>query len=134
MRWCKGALHDGVSKPYHRRPAPPPGRTIPRMLKPMLRLTQAPNLAIATLWADAMGVEGIAASVQRQYLVGVAGELPPDQCLPEVWIHNAGQIDRARALLHDLQHVPQHRWLCLCGEMVEGGFEQCWNCAALMPR
>ncbi|MDP2366888.1 DUF2007 domain-containing protein [Rhodoferax sp.] len=100
----------------------------------MLRLTQAPNLAIATLWADAMGVEGIAASVQRQYLVGVAGELPPDQCLPEVWIHNAGQIDRARTLLHDLQHVPQHRWLCLCGEMVEGGFEQCWNCAALMPR
>jgi hypothetical protein len=25
----------------------------------MLRLTQAPNLAIATLWADALAVEGI---------------------------------------------------------------------------
>lgn len=100
----------------------------------MLRLTQAPNLAIATLWADALGVEGIEASVQRQYLSGVAGELPPDQCLPEVWIHHASQEARARALLHDLQHVPQRRWFCRCGELVEGGFEQCWACGALMPR
>jgi hypothetical protein len=100
----------------------------------MLRLTQAPNLAIATLWADALAVEGITASVQRQYLAGVAGELPPDQCLPEVWIHHPGQESRARELLHHLQHVPQHRWLCSCGELVEGGFEQCWSCAALMPR
>jgi len=100
----------------------------------MLRLTQAPNLAIATLWADALGVEGIEASVQRQYLSGVAGELPPDQCLPEVWIHQDSQEDRARTLLHDLQNVPQHRWFCGCGELVEGGFEQCWACGALMPR
>lgn len=99
----------------------------------MLRLTQAPNLAIATLWADALRNEGIDASVQRQFLVGVAGELPPDQCLPEVWIRHAEQEDRARTLLHDLQHIPQRRWLCQCGELVEGGFEQCWNCQALMP-
>ena len=101
--------------------------------KPMLRLTQAPNLALATLWADALGNEGIDASVQRQFLVGVAGELPPDQCLPEVWIRHAEQEPRARELLHHLQHVPQRRWLCPCGELVEGGFEQCWNCQALMP-
>ena len=100
----------------------------------MPRLTQAPNLAIATLWADALAQEGIAASVQRQYLGSVAGELPPDQCLPEVWIQEASQELRARALLHDLQNVPQHRWQCTCGELVEGGFEQCWNCARWMPR
>jgi hypothetical protein len=29
--------------------------------------------------------------------------------------------------------VPQRRWLCHCGEMVEGGFEQCWRCGRLMP-
>ena len=100
----------------------------------MLRLTQAPNLAMATLWADALAVEGIASSVQRQYLVGVAGELPPDQCLPEVWIHHATQEAAARKLLYDLQNVPQHRWQCGCGELIEGGFEQCWSCSAWMPR
>ena len=39
----------------------------------MPKLTQAPNVVIATLWADALKVEGIAASVQRQYLSSVAG-------------------------------------------------------------
>jgi hypothetical protein len=37
-------------------------------------------------------------------------------------------------LLQDLQDLPQRRWHCRCGEMVEGGFEQCWQCGALMPR
>lgn len=105
----------------------------PRMLCAMPRLTQAPNLAIATLWADALAVEGIVTSVQRQYLGSVAGELPPDQCLPEVWIQDVVQEKQARELLHHLQHIPQRRWHCSCGELVEGGFEQCWNCAALMP-
>ena len=100
----------------------------------MLRLTQAPNLAIATLWADALGVEGIVASVQRQYLGGLLGGLPPDQCLPEVWITHPEQEVRARELLHSLQHVPQHQWYCVCGEMVEGGFSQCWSCGVYMPQ
>lgn len=57
----------------------------------MQRLTQAPNLFMATLWASALTSSGIAATVQRQYLSSVAGELPPDQCLPEVWIDDARQ-------------------------------------------
>jgi hypothetical protein len=100
----------------------------------MLKLTQAPNLFLATLWADALKAEGIEASVQRQFLGSAAGELPPDQCFPEVWIHHAPQEQRARQLLYHLQHVPQHRWICVCGELVEGGFEQCWSCGVLMPR
>ncbi|WP_395057468.1 DUF2007 domain-containing protein [Polaromonas sp.] len=100
----------------------------------MPRLTQAPNLAIATLWADGLTAGGVAASVQRQYLAGVAGELPPDQCLPEVWFQHPGQEAQAREILYHLQHVPQHRWRCVCGELVVGGFEQCWNCETLMPR
>ncbi|MDZ7918630.1 putative signal transducing protein [Rhodoferax sp.] len=100
----------------------------------MPRMTQAPNLQIATLWADALQAEGIEASVQRQYLGSAVGELPPDQCLPEVWIRHPEQEAAARELLHHLQHVPQRRWVCVCGERVEGGFEQCWNCGAWMPR
>jgi hypothetical protein len=104
------------------------------MLVAMLRLTHAPNLALARLWADALGVEGIGASVQREFLAGVAGQLPPDQCLPEIWIDHPEQEARARQLLHDLQHVPQQRWRCACGEQVEGGFEQCWQCGCWMPQ
>ncbi len=99
----------------------------------MLRLIQAPNVALAGLWAEALSHSGIPASVQRQYLGGVAGELPPDQCLPEVWIDDNAQEAEAREFLHHLRFVPQRRWTCVCGELVDGGFEQCWNCQAPMP-
>lgn len=99
----------------------------------MHRLTQAPNLMMAKLWADWLRAGGIAASVQREYLRSAAGELPPDQCLPEVWIDDASQEAQARALLQHLRQAPQRNWRCACGEQVVGGFEQCWNCGAMMP-
>ncbi len=99
----------------------------------MRRLTQAPNIAIAALWVGALRHAGIAAAVQRYYLGAAAGELPPDQCLPEVWVIDDGQEAEALALLRDLSSVPQRRWLCQCGELVEGGFEQCWRCGQMMP-
>lgn len=99
----------------------------------MRRLVQAPNLAIAALWVDTLQEAGIAASVQRQFLSGIAGEMPPDQCLPEIWLLHDEQEAAARALLQELQHLPQRRWRCACGEEVEGGFESCWSCGRPMP-
>lgn len=99
----------------------------------MLRLTRAPNIAIAAFWVDALRQAGFDASVQRYYLGAAAGELPPDQCLPEVWLTHDEQEAQARAFLQGLLHIPQRRWVCLCGETVEGGFEQCWNCGRAMP-
>ena len=95
----------------------------------MRRLAQAPNLAIATVWAHALREEGVAATVQREFLGAVMG----DQCLPEIWIDDETQFDLARRLLHELQHRPQRSWQCVCGELVEGGFEQCWQCGEMMP-
>lgn len=98
----------------------------------MKRLLQAPNLALATLWADQLGAAGVAASVQRAYTSSIAGELPPDQCLPEVWLDDAAQFDQAQALLTEWSHPPEQRWACAgCGEVIEGPFGQCWNCGAL---
>ena len=99
----------------------------------MRRLTQAPNIALAALWADALQQAGFSATVQRYFLSGIAGELPPDQCLPEVWLTHDHEETRAKKLLDDLQNPVQRRWLCACGELVEGGFEQCWQCGLVMP-
>ncbi len=98
----------------------------------MKRLLQAPNLALATLWADQLTCAGIDASVQRAYASGIAGEIPPDQALPEVWVMDAGDHPRAKALFDELQHQPHRHWLChACGETVDGPFEQCWNCGRM---
>ena len=99
----------------------------------MRRLTQAPNIAIASLWADTLRQAGIEASVQRQFLSSVAGEVPPDQCLPEIWVLHDEQLPQARVLIEQLLSLPQRRWRCACGELVEGGFESCWNCGRAMP-
>jgi hypothetical protein len=86
----------------------------------MKRLTRAPNLAIATLWADMLCHAGVAATVQRMYASSIAGELPPDQALPEVWVSEDAELERA--------------WACpACHEVIDGPFEQCWNCGASMP-
>ena len=99
----------------------------------MLRLTQAPNIAIAAMWVDTLREAGIDASMQRYFLGAAAGQLPPDQCLPEIWLMHEEQEDQARALLHALGSLPQRRWRCACGEEVEGGFESCWHCGRFMP-
>ncbi len=97
----------------------------------MKRLQQAPNLALATLWADMLSGAGIAATVQRAWASSIAGQLPPDQALPEIWLQDDTQVEQARRLLHEWLHRPHRQWACRgCHEIVEGPFEQCWNCGA----
>ena len=100
----------------------------------MQRLTHAPNIAIAQLWADALCALGVQASVQRFFLSSIAGDLPPDQCQPEIWVMDDAQLELARQHLGELQHRPQRHWVCAaCNETIDGGFEQCWNCGAMLP-
>lgn len=100
----------------------------------MKRLATAPNAALATLWADLLQQAGVPVSVQRYFASGIAGEIPPDQAMPELWVQDDSQLERARTLLHDLQHPAWRHWACHgCGEVIDGPFEQCWNCGAERP-
>ena len=78
----------------------------------MKKLLQAPNLAIATLWADQLTAAGVEATVQRAFASGIAGHIPPDQCLPEVWLEDADDSARAEALLDEWRHAPHRTWAC----------------------
>jgi hypothetical protein len=76
---------------------------------------------------------GIEATVQRAYASSIAGELPPDQALPEVWVMDDAKLDAARTLLAQLRNPPYRQWVCrTCHERIEGPFDQCWNCGADM--
>jgi Putative prokaryotic signal transducing protein len=98
------------------------------------RLVQAPNAALATLWADLLGQAGIEASVQRYFASGMVGQIPPDQALPEVWVHDDDRLEHARALLAELQRPVWRRWHCPdCHESIDGPFDECWRCGARMP-
>jgi Putative prokaryotic signal transducing protein len=100
----------------------------------MKRLVQAPNIALASLWVDLLRQAGLDASVQRWYASGIAGEIPPDQALPEVWVHDDELLEKARTLLRDFQRPAWRHWVCpACSERIDGPFEQCWNCGSAMP-
>ncbi|WP_288119164.1 DUF2007 domain-containing protein [Thiomonas sp.] len=96
----------------------------------MKRLCSAPNLVIATLWADALNAAGYPAQVFSRYLSGIAGEIPPDQALPTVWLMNETDLAAARALLDALERPRgSPPWSCpQCGERHPGQFTQCWRC------
>ena len=50
------------------------------------RLTQAPNISIASRWAGQLNHAGHTANVQRFFARSSAGGIPPEQAMPEVWI------------------------------------------------
>jgi hypothetical protein len=99
------------------------------------RLASAPNLAIATLWSDLLTQEGFECTEQRRFASSIAGQIPPDQALPEVWLVDETRFEAARTRLDELrQPMRERRWVCRqCQELVEGPFEQCWNCGAMAP-
>jgi hypothetical protein len=100
----------------------------------MKRLTLAPNLALATLWADMLAAEGVPCRVLRAHNCAIAGEVPPDQSQPEIWVLDAAEHERARQLLEELRHAPHQHWACPgCKEIIDGPFSQCWNCGTDMP-
>ncbi len=102
----------------------------------MRRVDSAPNLVIATLWADALTSAGIEARVFSRYLSSIAGEIPPNEAEPTVWVLDDADLDRARALLRELRRpLRGPGWNCLeCGEHHGPQFAQCWNCGAARPR
>ena len=75
--------------------------------------------------------------VKNRHLVGGAGELPPTEVWPEIWVaeHDARRAREviAGVLAEDAPVPPD--WTCpRCGEHVEGQFAECWNCQAPAPR
>jgi hypothetical protein len=98
------------------------------------RLLQAPNLVIATLWADQLRDAGFPTQVMRAYASGIAGEIPPDQALPEVWLLDDAQLEAASAWHEQWVRPVDRRWACPgCAEIIDGPFEVCWNCGAQAP-
>ena len=64
----------------------------------MKKLTRAPNLITAHHWINVLSTAGIACEMHNRYLSGAMGEIPADQCAPEIWIAD----DRDEALATEI--------------------------------
>jgi len=77
---------------------------------------------------------GIRAIVRNELLSSAMGELPPAECLAELWVLDDAEAARAEAILREgrLPQTPGATlWRCaVCGETMEAQFTQCWHCGA----
>jgi len=77
----------------------------------------------------------IRCQIQNEVLAGAAGELPPTECWPELWVVESSQAEKAEeaikaALSPDESAGPA--WGCPeCGERIESQFTQCWQGGAI---
>ena len=75
--------------------------------------------------------ERITCHMKNEFLYSGAGEIPPTEIWPELWVEEE-DFEKAKEILNDLledkSDLPQ--WQChKCGEWVEGQFAVCWNCS-----
>lgn len=75
---------------------------------------------------------GIQCVTRKLDLSSAAGELPPIECWPELWITHDEKYTRAKEIIRKtlapLNSVKKP-WRCAgCGEELEGQFTECWNC------
>ncbi len=70
--------------------------------------------------------------VKNEYLAGAAGELPANECWPELWIEDDSKYGKALEILEKhwiAEPMNQPTWICTkCGEKLEGQFTACWRC------
>jgi hypothetical protein len=98
----------------------------------MKRLTHAPNLITAQHWVNVLATAGVPCELHNRYLNGAMGEIPADQCAPEIWIVDDRDEALALRLLERARKGPDANarpWKCSrCGETLEAQFTVCWNC------
>jgi len=103
----------------------------------MKRLYRAAHLIEATHLKTLLDSAGIDTFLRNEFLIRVAGEIPFDQCQPEVWIKDLRDEPVAQQILEDFSGRKRNRgpaWTCPnCREWLEGQFTACWNCGAERP-
>lgn len=77
---------------------------------------------------------GIATLFKNQFMSSVMGEIPFVEVMPELWVVDDRDVDRARSLLQPLLIEPTEpapEWTCEdCGTQCSGVFSHCWKCGA----
>jgi|SRR5579883_1025777 hypothetical protein len=94
----------------------------------MKKIFTSQDITLVNFYKSILEDNGIHAVVKNYYLTSGAGDIPANECIPELWIINDEKLDEARELLSAGQAAP---WQCECGERIGGQFVQCWKCARL---
>jgi hypothetical protein len=81
---------------------------------------------------NVLALHGIECLTRKLDLGTGAGELPPVECWPELWVIDDARVAEAQAILKRAlapMKAVRRTWTCRgCGEQIEGQFTECWKC------
>ena len=98
----------------------------------MKKVYSSDNLIMAGHVHSLLEANGIDCHLRNMNLTGGIGELPVNECWPEVWVNDDRDFDVAKNLIETTlsQAKVNQRWRCQCGELIEGQFDICWACGS----
>ena len=102
---------------------------------PMKRLCKAASLPDAHILRGLLEQAGIEAHVFNENAQSGVGQLPVTEALPEVWVAEERDLERAREVVRRFESAPQDTSTLRCagcGEDNPGNFQVCWNCGAAL--
>jgi len=102
-----------------------------------MRVYSNPNLAMVGHFKNILENYGIVCEIRGENRNVAAGEIPPIECWPELWVIDESQIEQAKQIISEALKSGEKEseaWKCSgCGEEVEGQFTECWNCGTNRP-
>lgn len=75
--------------------------------------------------------QNIKCIVRNDGLNSAAGELPPTDLWPEIWLERERDIEKAKKIIEEAIEgdIKATSWFCFeCNETNEPAFEICWKC------
>jgi len=98
----------------------------------MKKVHAATNLPEAHVLVDVLADRGIRARIFNANASSLAGELPIEASLPQVWVEDPADAARAKEVIDEFLRRPAGptKKCPACGEENPASFELCWNCGA----
>ena len=101
----------------------------------MQRVFTATNRTDAYLVVHRLAHAGIKAHVFNEHVASIVGDVPPDVALPQVWIDDDAEFERARQVLKAFEQERSRTGTLFCPrcrEQSPATFELCWNCGGAL--
>ena len=104
----------------------------------MIKVFEDFDIALVGHYQSVLESNDIPTFMKNQFGTSGAGELPFVEVIPQLWVLNETDEERATTLISELrdpgsQEQPE-AWKCSqCGTQQEPVFTHCWKCSASRP-
>jgi len=104
----------------------------------MIKVFEDFDIALVGHYQSVLEANGISTFMKNRFGTAGSGELPWVEVVPQLWVLNDADEQRARALISELSNPDEEsrheKWVCSeCGTPQEAAFTHCWKCSAARP-